>query len=427
MKGEQSVERPKHLNISASERELARARTLIPGGVLGIRRPYNFVEGEYPSFFEQGLGGRVVDVDGNEYVDFLCAYGPIILGYREKEVDDAVVDQIRSRGFCFSLTQVWQNTLAEKLREIIPSAEMSLFVKTGSDATTTAIRLARAYTGRTKIIRCGYHGWHDWCVEVKGGIPEKLYEDVHEFGYNRLDELEALLKQHGDDAAAVIMTPFGHPLAADMQEPAPGFLQGAKTLAERYGAVLIFDEIRSGFRISLGGAQQYYGVTPHLSVFGKAMGNGYSIAAVCGREDIMKMGEHEVFISSTFFPNSLSYIAALKTIEIMERDKVLEAIWEKGRSYMDGIRQVITEGGYGEDLLAGISGIPPMSFITFGKDPEKRYKARRELFYTMLIRQGIFQQPYHHGYICYRHTEEDLRRTVEAVKTALAIVREDVG
>jgi glutamate-1-semialdehyde aminotransferase len=421
------VEKPKKLVIEQSQRELERARDLIPGGVLGIRRPYNFVEGEYPSFFEKGSGGRVLDVDGNEYIDFLCAYGPIILGYREKEVDDAVISQIQENGFCFSLTQTRQNLLAEKMRELIPSAEMSLFVKTGSDATTTAIRLARAYTGRTAILRCGYHGWHDWCVEVKGGIPAKLYEDVHEFGYNRLDVLKALLETHGEDAAAIIMTPFGHLLGAEMQEPAPGFLEGAKKLAEEYGAVLIFDEIRSGFRISLGGAQKYYGVTPHMSVFGKAMGNGYSIAAVCGRRDIMMMGEHEVFISSTFFPNSLSYIAALKTIEIMERDGVLEEIWAKGREYMDSVQKVFTEGGFDKDLLVKISGIPPMSFITFGKDPEKKYKQRRTLFYSMLIRQGIFQQPYHHGYICYRHTREDLTRTAEAIRNALAIVREEIG
>jgi glutamate-1-semialdehyde aminotransferase len=141
----------------------------------------------------------------------------------------------------------------------------------------------------------------------------------------------------------------------------------------------------------------------------------------------MMMGEHEVFISSTFFPNSLSYIAALKTIEIMERDGVLEEIWAKGREYMDSVQKVFTEGGFDKDLLVKISGIPPMSFITFGKDPEKKYKLRRTLFYSMLIRQGIFQQPYHHGYICYRHTREDLTRTAEAIGNALAIVREEIG
>jgi len=222
------------------------------------------------------------------------------------------------------------------------------------------------------------------------------------------------LAEHGDDTACVIITPFGHPLGAKMEEPAPGFLEGVKALAEKHGAVLIFDEIRSGFRVSLGGAQKYYNVTPDMAVFGKAMANGYSIGAVTGRADIMKMGEKEVFISSTFFPNSLSYVAALTTIEIMEREKVLDVIWEKGKYYMEGVQRVIDETG----APAEISGIPPMSFITFKKDAERKYKARRNQFYTHLIRRGIFQQPFHHGYICYRHTMEELDRTIEVIKEA---------
>ncbi len=408
----------KALNLENSIRELERARDLIPGGVLGIRRPYNFVEGEYPSFFDHGKGGRVVDIDGNEYIDYLCAYGPIILGYREEEIDQAVIRQITDKGFCFSLTQVQQNELAEKMRSLIPSAEMSLFVKTGSDATTVATRLARGYTGRTKIIRCGYHGWHDWCVEVKGGIPEKLYEDTLEFQYNDLDELEDLLSQHGDDVAAVIMTPYGHPLAHKMEDPKPGFLEGARDLTRRHGNVLILHEVRTGFRMDMGGAQKYYGVTPDLSVFGKALANGYAIGAVTGRKEFMKVGEKDVFVSSTFFPNSLSFVAALKTIEFMERENVLDKIWEKGRFYLDLVEKALKDNPFGIE----ISGIPPMSFITFQPDPEKKYKERRIRFYTELIRRGVFQQPYHHGYICYRHTEEDLRFTADAIAEVLTIL-----
>ena len=403
------------LNIEKSLAEFEIARKLVPGGVLGIRRPYNFVEGEFPIFFEEGKGGRVTDIDGNEYIDYLCAYGPIIIGNREPEIDEAVIEQIRERGFCFSLTQVYQNRLAEKLRELIPCAEMSLFVKTGSDATSTAVRLARGYTGRDKVIRCGYHGWHDWCVEVKGGIPEKLYEDVYEFHYNRLGELRALLETHGNETAAVIMTPVGHPLAQKIEEPEEGFLEGVKALTEECGAVLIFDEIRTGFRVSMGGAQAYYGITPDMAVFGKAIANGYAIAAITGKAEIMKQGESEVFISSTFFPNSLAFVAALKTIEMMERDKVLETVWEKGRYYMDRVQKVVDAADVGAEL----SGIPPMSFITFKKDPEKRYKKKRSDFYTHLIRRGIFLQPYHHGYICYRHTKKDLDYTIDVIEEAL--------
>ena len=412
-------EAPK-LNIEKSLAEFEIARKLVPGGVLGIRRPYNFVEGEFPIFFEEGKGGRVTDIDGNEYIDYLCAYGPIIIGNREPEIDEAVIEQIRERGFCFSLTQVYQNRLAEKLRELIPCAEMSLFVKTGSDATSTAVRLARGYTGRDKVIRCGYHGWHDWCVEVKGGIPEKLYEDVYEFHYNHLGELRALLETHGNETAAVIMTPVGHPLAQKIEEPEEGFLEGVKALTEECGAVLIFDEIRTGFRVSMGGAQAYYGITPDMAVFGKAIANGYAIAAITGKAEIMKQGESEVFISSTFFPNSLAFVAALKTIEMMERDRVLETVWEKGRYYMDRVQKVIDA----TDVGAELSGIPPMSFITFKKDPEKRYKKRRSDFYTHLIRRGIFLQPYHHGYICYRHTKKDLDYTIDVIEEALENLKE---
>ncbi len=409
------------LNLKKTFEEFERAKALVPGGVLGIRRPYNFVEGEYPVFFESGEGGRMKDIDGNEYLDYLCAYGPIILGHKEKEIDEAVIEQIRNKGFCFSLTQTQQNELAEKLNEIIPCSEMSVFVKTGSDATTTSIRIARAYTGKLKIMRCGYHGWHDWCVEVKGGIPEKLYEDVHEFMYNDIEGLEELMKIHGDDTAAIIMTPFGHPLGAKMEEPKEGFLQKVKDLARKYGAVLIYDEIRTGFRMSIGGAQKYYGVTPDLAVFGKAIANGYPIGAVSGRKEIMEMVESEVFISSTFFPNSLSYIAALKTIEILERDNVLEKIWEKGRYFMEKTRAILEK----YDVGAELSGIPPMNFITFKKNESKSYKNKRVDFYTHLIRNGVFLQPYHHGYICYRHTQEDLDYTVKAIEDALIYLKEN--
>jgi 3-aminobutanoyl-CoA transaminase len=407
------------LNLKKTFSEYERAREVIPGAVLGIRRPYNFVEGEFPIFFESGKGGKVIDIDGNEYIDYLCAYGPIILGNREEEVDNAVIRQIQEKGFCFSLTQTYQNELAEKLNELIPCAEMSLFVTTGSDATTCAIRIARSYTGREKIMRCGYHGWHDWCVEVKGGVPGKLYEDVHEFRYNKLESLEKLLVEHGDETAAVIITPFGHPLAAKMEEPKAGFLEGVKELAHKYGAVLIFDEIRTGFRVSMGGAQQYYGVTPDMAVFGKAMANGYPIGAVTGKREIMKEGEKNVFISSTFFPNSLSYVAALKTIEIMQRDNVLDTIWEKGRYMMDGIQKQLDKYDVGTNL----NGIPPMMFITFDKNESGSYKAKRKDFYTQLIRRKVFLQPYHHGYICYRHTTEDMDYTINAIGEALEYVK----
>jgi len=205
------------LKITKSLKLFEQAKKLVPGGVLGARKPSDFIEGEYPIFLEYGKGCRLTDVDGNEYIDFLCGYGPIILGYREKEVDDAVIKQIRDKGFCFTLTQRYQNQLAKKLSQLVPSSEKSIFLKTGSDATTASIRIARAYTNRIKVMRCGYHGWHDWCVEMKGGVPEKFYEDVYEFRYNHLEQLEDLMGRYGDQTAAIIMTPFGHPLHQKME------------------------------------------------------------------------------------------------------------------------------------------------------------------------------------------------------------------
>ncbi len=414
------MNKSEQLNISESLRLFEYGKKLIPGGVLGIRRPYNFVEGEYPVFVESGKGSHIIDVDGNEYIDFLCAYGPMIFGYREEEIDEAVIQQIREKGFCFSLTQKYQNMLAEKFCEHIPCSEMTIFVKTGSDATTTAIRLARGFTKRTDIMRCGYHGWHDWCVEVKGGIPEKLFEDVHEFKYNDIESLKDLMETYGNNCAAIIITPFGHPLAKKMEEPEPGFLAEIKSIAEKYGTVLIFDEIRTGFRISLGGAQKYYGVTPDLACFGKAMANGYPISAVTGKKEIMKMGEKEVFISSTFFPNSIPYVASLKTIEIMERDNILGEIWKTGETFLSDVKETIEEHNVGAEL----SGIPPMFFITFKKDEEKTYKKRRMDFYAQLIRKGIFMHPYHHGYIAYRHTDKDLTRAATAISESLRYIQD---
>ena len=408
------------LNITRSQELFEEAKTLVPGGVLGARKPGDFIEGEYPIFLEYGKGSRLTDVDGNEFIDFLCGYGPIILGYREDEVDDAVIKQIKDKGFCFTLTQRYQNQLAKKLTELVPCSELSIFLKTGSDATTAAIRVARAYTNRIKVMRCGYHGWHDWCVEMKGGIPEKFYEDVYEFRYNNLDQLEDLMKKYGDQTAAIIMTPFGHPIHQKMEIPKPGFLEGVRELANKYGTVLVFDEVRTCFRLRMGGAQELYGVTPDLTVLGKGMANGYAISVVTGKADVMMAAAQKLFISSTFFPNSDGYIAALKTIEILERDNVLNNIWEKGNRLLTKIQNIIDKYKVGAEL----SGVAPMFFITFKRDETNTQKEKRDDFYTQLIRKGFFFTPHHHAYISYRHTEEDLDKTATAIDEAMAYVKE---
>lgn len=411
------MESKPRLNVQRSLEMFEEAQQLSPGGVMGIRRPYNFIPGEYPIYIEKGYAGHIIDVDGNDYIDMLCGYGPIILGYNEPEINREVIKQME-KGFCFSLVQPVQNQLQKRLIELIPSAEMAILVKTGSDATGVAVRIARGYTDKNKILRCGYHGWHDWCVEVHGGVPEAIQDLTLEFPYGDLNALEKLLEQNKDDVAAIIITPVGHPLAQPVTAPPAGYLEGVRELADQYKAVLIFDEIRSGFRVAMGGAQERYGVTPDLSTFGKAMANGYAIAACVGKAEIMKVAEKKVFISSTFFPNSLEMVAALKCIEILEREKVLDDIWRRGEVFLAKCRQLFADSR----VPASVSGIPPMPFFTFDR-VDDLYKERRNCFYTETIRRNLFIQPYHHYYIAYRHTDEDLDNALQAIAEALDVVK----
>lgn len=408
-----------HLKLDNSNKLYAEAQELIPGGMMGIRRPYNFVPGEYPIFFDSAKGGKVTDADGNEYIDMLCAYGPIIIGHREREIDAAVIKQIKEKGFCMSIVQEVQNDLAKKVISLVPSAEKVVFTKTGSDSTTLAGRIARAFTGKAKTIRCGYHGWADWCVENKGGVLPKSYEDVLEFEYNDLQALEDLMKAHGDTVAVIIMTPLGHPNAHEVEMPKPGFLEGCKKLAEQYGAVLCFDEIRTGFRVSLGGAQKFFGVTPHMSVFGKAMANGYEISMVAGRADIMDVLISKAFVSSTYFNNSLAMVASLKTIELLERDNMLEVIAKRGQTFCNKVRKHVKASG----LAVKFTGEPWMPYITFDKDETGAYKKNRVKFYTELIRRRVFLQPYHHGYVAYRHSAKDLNYAADMIAESLEEVK----
>jgi len=394
------------------------AKRLSPGGVMGIRRPYNFVVGEYPIFIDRGYGGHIVDVDGNDYIDMLCAYGPIVLGYVEPEINDAVIERM-GKGFCFSLVQPEQNALEQRLVDLISSAEQVILVKTGSDATTCAVRIARAATDRDLILRCGYHGWHDWCVEVHGGVPAAVQALTVEFPYGDADALAEKLNEHRGKVAGVVMTPVGHPLAEPVAAPPAGYLEAVRDLCQEHGAVLVFDEIRTGFRVSMGGAQERYGVTPDLTTVGKAMANGYAISAVVGRRDLMQVMEKKAFISSTFFPNSLEIVAALKTIEILQRENVPDRLWERGTRFLERLRRVVDASGQ----PVAVSGIPVMPFLTFDRS-DPRYKERRTRFYTECIRAGLFVQPYHHWYINYRHAQEDLDRAIDIVESSLAAVRE---
>ena len=258
------------LRFAESDRLFTEALSLVVGGTTQAKSPDNYIPGAYPIYAARGRGAHVWDVDGNEFIDWILAYGTVVLGYCDATVDEAAIREIRE-GFAFPLTRPIQNRLAELLVEIIPSAELVHFFKAGSDATTAAVRLARIFTGRDKVVRWGYHGWHDWCCSRAPGIPRHVREDTLTFRYNDLGSLEDVLNSHKGQIACVIMMPL------EVELPVPGFLEGVKELAHRHGALFVLDEMRSGFRMALGGAQEYYGVIPDLSTFGKAMSNGYAL------------------------------------------------------------------------------------------------------------------------------------------------------
>ena len=411
----------KKLNLQQSKELFRSGRELVPGGVIGVRRPAHFIPNEYPIYLLSACKGHVTDVDGNEFVDLTAAYGATLLGYRESEVDGAVMTHIQEHGVCMTLTQPVQNDLASNLVRIIPCCEKVIAVKTGSDATLAAIRIARAHTGRTKILRCGYHGWHDWSVEVKSGIPEILYEDSVEFRFNDLDQVRELFSHYRDDVAGIILWPIHTPLGGHVENPTPGFLQELRLLADEYGSVLIFDEMRTGFRVSLGGAQERFGVTPDIALFGKAMGNGYPIAVVAGNSRVMKAAENKVFISSTYFADPIGQVAANKTIEILQNTNILSEIKQKGERLASELDSVLAAS----PVPASYTGGPWFPHILFGDSSEKLNFKLRLLFYSYLVRSGVLLSPYHHGFLIHKHTKEDLERVVTVVAEGLDTLARD--
>lgn len=404
------------LNLECSKAMFEAAKTYTPGGLLGVRNPDFYVPGEYPAFYDRGFAGHVIDVDGNEYIDLMCAFGPIILGYDEAEINEAVYERMK-QGFCFTMCQDIQNVLMKKLCDLIPCAEMGLLGKSGSDATTMAARVARAFTGRKKILRCGYHGWHDWCVEHDTSIPAEVEALTIAFPYGDLAALEELLEKNKNEVAAVFIAPIMHNRSMPVLEPPAGYLEGVRDLAHQYGALLVFDEIRTGFRVTMGGAQKKYGVTPDLTTIGKAMANGYPVSACVGRRDVLESTVGKgVFISSTFFPNSLEMQASLTCIEIMEREQVLDKLWERSNAFDEKLNAVLKD----MNSPAFNAGLPIMPYIMF-HDVDEHTNARMTEFYTQLARRKVILSPYHHGYFAYRHTQADYDAVLTAMTESLEV------
>ncbi|MDE3088935.1 MAG: aminotransferase class III-fold pyridoxal phosphate-dependent enzyme [Chloroflexota bacterium] len=403
------------LSFDRSEGMFARAQEIVAGGTTQGKAPNTLIPGEYPIYAARGQGATLWDVDGNAFLDWILAYGIIVLGYCDPDVDAAAIREIRD-GFAFPLTKPVQNELAELLVKVIPCAETVHFFKTGSDTTTAAVRVARIVTGKNKIVRWGYNGWHDWCCIREAGIPRQVREDVLTFRYNDLQSLEDVLKRQRDQVACVIMMPL------ESEQPKPGFLAGVKDLAHQHGALFILDEMRSGFHMALGGAQEYYGVTPDLATFSKAISNGYAISVLAGKRELMQ-ALSQTYVSSTFFTNSIEMAAAVATINKLQREQVIPHLWRIGKGLMDGLDRLAHDLG----VEAQAVGVPPMPFLVFTySDPEIRETAKY-VFYRETTRRGLLLHPNHHWFVCAAHTDRDLARTLEICEAAFRAVKEELA
>lgn len=369
--------------LDRSRALLARAYDVIPSATQTFSKgPTQWASGVSPSFLDRGDGAWVWDVDGNRYLDHLMALGPVILGYRDQEVDEAIRQQL-DKGIVFSQMHELEVTVAEKLVELIPCAEMVRFGKNGTDVTSAAVRAARAFTGNEVVACCGYHGWQDWYIGTTTrslGVPKAVTELTVPFTYNDLGSLERVLEAHPGGVAAVIMEAVG------VEQPAPGFLEGVRELTRREGVVLIFDEIITGFRLGIGGAHDRFGVTPDLACFGKAMANGMPLSAVVGSRQVMSIFD-EVFFSGTFGGETLSLAAADATMRQLVRDDVMTHIASYGSRLLVGFQALIDEHGLTEDLL--LLGFPERSVLSFPNADEREVRVRRSFFMQECVRRGL--------------------------------------
>jgi glutamate-1-semialdehyde 2,1-aminomutase len=400
--------RAAHLTRSFKYWDLA--RELIPVASQTFSKAHDqFVAGVTPLFVRSGNGSKLIDVDGNEYIDYILGVGPMILGYKEPLVDQAIVDQLHE-GTTFSLSHPIEIDVAELICSAVPCAEMVRFAKTGSEVTSAAIRVGRAHTGRQKIACCGYHGWHDWyavLTPLSGGIPEQFRELVHPFPYNDLDALETILEEN--EIAAVILEP------TVFDPPAEGFLEGVRSLTRRFGAVLIFDEIWTGFRFGPGGAQEYFKVVPDLATFGKALANGMPLYALAGERELMKLHE-SLFISSTFGGETLSLAAARATLGIMSERPVFKHIWAQGEKLKEGFNEIARHF----EVDASAVGYAPRMQIRIGGGAES--SSVRTLLFQETVKNGIL---FHPGLVAlsFAHSDEDIRKTLDVCEIAIRKIR----
>jgi glutamate-1-semialdehyde 2,1-aminomutase len=405
---------------SKSDALMDRARKVVPHGVYGHQNTKLLTPGEYPSFLARAEGCRFWDVDGNEYIDYMCAYGPMLLGYRHPRVEEAARAQAE-KADCLNLPgEVWVD-LAELLVGITPFADWAFFAKNGSDVTTWSLAVARAHTGRLKIVMAegAYHGVGAWCTPGQEGIPPSARADILTFTYNDLDDLRRVVDEHRSEVAGIIVTPFRHEAFHDSEMPVPGFLEGVRDLCDQEDIVMIYDDVRAGFRLHLGGSGEHFGVRPDLTCYCKAIANGYPLAAGLGR-DFLRAAAERVFFTGSYWTAYVPMAAAIGTIETLRDEGGIERIDAMGKR----LRQGLDEQARSLGLAIHQSGPPAIPFMSFVEDQNF---ARNRLFCGECARRGVFFHPYHNWFLSAAHTEADIDETLGVTEAAFRAVKERFG
>jgi glutamate-1-semialdehyde aminotransferase len=400
--------------ITESDKLYARALGLIPALTQTLAKgPGQYTRGVAPKYIARGKGAHVWDVDGNEFIDYNMAIGPISLGYCYDAVDNAIKAQLAD-GITFSMMHPLEVEVAELLREVVPNAESVRFSKTGADVTSAAVRVARAFTGRNKILCCGYHGWHDWYISVTDrnkGIPQATQDMTFTFNYN---DIQSVTDSIDADTAAIILEP------TVFEAPRDNFLHKLKEVCEQNGSLLIFDEMWTGFRIALGGAQEFFGVKADLATFSKAVANGMPIGILAGRKDVMSLFDKEVFFFTTFGGEALSLAACKATINELRSKRVAAYLDALGSKLRDGYNALARDLGIHYTRCSGFGYRSIVAFdATAGNPLEMKSLVQQELF-----KRGILWSGFHT--MSFSHTEEDVLYTLNAWRDVLPILKKAV-
>jgi glutamate-1-semialdehyde 2,1-aminomutase len=396
-----------------------RAAKVIPGGMWGHMNAAR-LPAAFPQFYSRAGGCRLWDVDGNEYIDFMCSYGPMVLGYRDPDVERAAAAQAQA-GDVFNGPSERLVELAELMVGTVAHADWAMFAKNGTDATTACVTIARAATGRRKILVAegSYHGAVPWCTPSLAGVTAEDRAHILHYRYNDLESLEAAVAEAGEDLAAVLVTAFRHDVRRDQEWPAPEFAAGMRALCDRTGAALVLDDVRAGFRIDLRGSWEPLGVRPDLAAFSKAIANGYALAAVTGT-DRFRAAAQQVFVTGSFWCSAVAMAAALATIAKLRDTGAIGHMAAMGERLRRGLDEQARRHGLGLRQ----TGPAQMPQILFEDDPDF---AKGNLFTSEALRRGVFLHPWHNMFLSAAHGPADIDRALEATDAAMAEVARSLG